>query len=144
MRFFSRRRASSDSRRRQVRPELELLESRIVPSSGLQGSGGVVGGLGYLGASGQNASLTPPSTSVDWLSTLQGDLEYWTTIAAGEVQAAEQWITSVKDRIFALFSQPQLPPSQLPQVPSPGGLNGGGLGGGFGSGSHLHYRRHVD
>jgi hypothetical protein len=34
MRFFSRRRRSIDSRRRQVRPELELLESRIVPSSG--------------------------------------------------------------------------------------------------------------
>jgi hypothetical protein len=154
MRFFSRSRASIDSRRRQVRPALEQLESRIVPSSekvirvypvgdivvpiaqgpatsGLQGYGG---GLGTFG---QNPFLTPPPPSVaqSWWTTLQGDLKSLTTTLAGDIQSAGQWVSSTVDSFFALFSQPQLlPPPQLLQVPS--SFNGGGLGGfgGFGSG----------
>jgi hypothetical protein len=157
MRFFSRRRAFVDARRRQVRPALELLESRIVPSSekvvrvypledlvvpiaqgpatsGLQGYGG---GLGTFG---QNPFLTPPPPSVaqSWWTTLQGDLKSLTTTLAGDIQSAGQWVSSTVDSFFALFSHPQLlPPPQLLQVPS-SFYGGGGLGGFGNLGSGLY------
>jgi hypothetical protein len=139
MHFFSRSKASVDARRRQVRPALETLESRIVPSvtdkiihvypvgdivvpivqgpatSGLQGYGGGLGGPVSLGTFGQKPLFTPPPPSVEqsWLNTLQGDLKSLTTTLAGDIASAGQWVSSTVDSIVAYFSHVQIPPSQL-------------------------------
>jgi hypothetical protein len=156
MRFFSRRRTSVDARRRNVRPALEVLESRLVPSSvdkvlriypldnlvlpvaqgpatsGFQGLGG-----GYLNAAslaGPNApgvllALGPPVSSL-----AQSEQSWWTTFQNdlgslfGSIGNA---ITSAEKSISSLFTYPQLPPPQLLKVPGTGtGFNGGGFGGG--------------
>jgi hypothetical protein len=152
MRFFSRRRASSDSRRRQVRPELELLESRIVPSADkvlrvypvgdlvapiAQGSA-TSGFQGGLGGGFQAFGLGPPVEQL-LASTASAEQSGWNTLQ-GKIQSANQWVSSTVDSFFAHFLHPQIPqipPPQLLQVPSNFRLEGiftnqsiGGIGGG--------------